>query len=236
MKKSFRFYLISWIVLLILFNVIAFVVPGASGQETHTTSFWIGYGCITLAMIGQLACAYYALKESNKQKLFYNISLVTTSYTGLILSVVFGGLCMLIAILPYWVGVILCTIVLALNAIAVLKAAAAVSLVSGVDEKIKAQTLFIKSLTVDAESLLACAATPEAKAACKKVYEAVRYSDPMSNDVLVGVESQITLKFNVLSDAVMSSADTVSTLADELIILIDERNKRCKLLKKGGPL
>lgn len=70
-----------------------------------------------------------------------------------------------------------------------------------------------------------------AKAACKKVYEAVRCSDPMSNDALAGTESQITLKFAEFSDAVQSGSNDISKLADELTILLNDRNKKCKLLK-----
>ena len=194
-------------------------------------AFWAGYIFITIAFIGQLVCAYIALKTDDKTKLFYNIPIIRISYTGLILTVVFGALCMAIPNLPNWVGIIVCVLVLAFTAIAVIKAKAASDVVENIDKKVKAQTMFVKSLTVDAESLLARAATPEAKDACKKVYEAVRYSDPMSNDALAGVESQITLKFNEFSNAVTGGADNIGNIADELVILIGDRNKKCKLLK-----
>ncbi|MBQ9949706.1 MAG: hypothetical protein IJO93_03170 [Clostridia bacterium] len=92
--------------------------------------------------------------------------------------------------------------------------------------------MFIKSLTVDAESLMSRAKSETIKAECKKVYEAVRYSDPMSNGALVSIESDITIKFSKLSEAVISeNSETVATLADEIIILLGDRNKKCKLLK-----
>ena len=138
---------------------------------------------------------------------------------------------MVIPNLPNWVGIIVCLLILAFTAIAVVKAKAAADVVEKIDNKVKAQTLFIKSLTVDAESLLARVATLEAKDACKKVYEAVRYSDPMANDALAGVESQITLKFNEFSNAVTSGADSIGNLANELVVLIGDRNKKCKLVK-----
>ena len=232
MKKGFKYYAIAWAVLFTLFNVIAFVSVGWSGYEKYTASFWIGYVFITISFIGQLGCAWVALKESNLQKLFYNISLITTSYTGLILSFVFGGLCMLISPLPYWVGTILCAALLAFNVLSVVKSTAAVDFVNTVDEKIKVQTFFIKSLTVDAECLMAKAKNAEVKAACKKVYEAVRYSDPMSNDMLASLESQITIQFAKLSEAVENdNAEVVSVVAENLLILLTERNKKCRLLK-----
>jgi len=232
MKKVFKFYSVIWAVLLALFNVISFVSVGWAGIEKYTPSFWIGYAFITLSFIGQIVCAYFALKDNDIKKTFYNVSLIAASYTGLILSFVFGGLCMIISPLPYWVGIILCAIVLGFNITAVVKATAAIDIVSGIDEKVKESTLFIKSLTVDAESLMSRAKSENIKAECKKVYEAVRYSDPMSNDAFVSVESDITIKFSKFSEAVVSEdSEAVVTLAEEIIILLGDRNKKCKLLK-----
>lgn len=232
MKKIFKFYSAVWAILLVLFNIISFVSVGWAGIEKYTPSFWIGYIFITLAFIGQIICAYFAFKDNDIQKTFYNVSLIATSYTGLILSFVFGGLCMIISPLPYWVGIILCTIVLAFNIIAGVKATAAIDIVGGIDKKIKEDTFFIKSLTVDAEGLISRAKSENIKAECKKVYEAVRYSDPMSNGALASVENDITIKFSKLSDAVVfDDSEAVVTLADEIIILLGDRNKKCKLLK-----
>ena len=173
-----------------------------------------------------------AVKDNDIKKTFYNVSLIAVSYTGLILSFVFGGLCMIISLLPYWVGILLCAIVLGINVIAIIKASAVVDIVSSIDEKAKESTFFIKSLTVDAESLMSRAKSETIKAECKKVYEAIRYSDPMSNGALVSIESEITIKFSNFSDAVVSDKFNVaSECATELVILIDERNKKCKLLK-----
>lgn len=232
MKKRFGSYFVIWAVLLALFNVIAFVSPGWADYDKYTDSFWIGYAFITVTFIGQLICAGAALTETNAQKLFYKISLATTSYSGLIATFVIGGLCMLISSLPYWIGILACSIVLAVNIIAVTKAAIVIAEVERIDQKVKQQTFFIKSLTVDAETLMARAKSDDAKAVCKNVYEAIRYSDPMSSDMLTGVESQITIKFAALSNAVAAEdADAINAAADEVLILVKDRNSKCKLLK-----
>lgn len=232
MNKNFKYYALIWAILLAVFNVICFITPDeAAGMSKFGGAFWVGYVFITVAFIGQLVCAYIALNTNDKTKLFYNIPIIRVSYTGLILTLVFGAVCMAIPNLPNWVGIIVCLLILAFTAIAVIKAIAASDVVEDIDAKVKAQTLFVKSLTVDAESLLSRATTPEAKDACKKVFEAARYSDPMSNDALAGVESQITLKFNELLEAVSGGADNVKNIADELVILIGDRNRKCKLLK-----
>ena len=232
MKKGFKFYATAWVILLALFNVIAFASAGWTGHEKYTPSFWIGYIFITISFIGQLACAYSAFKADSAKKLFYNISLIKTSYIGLIVSFVVGGLCMLISPLPYWVGVVACAVVLAANILSILKGTAAVAEVERIDSKIKAQTSFIKMLTIDSDTLMAQAKSDGVKAECRKVYKATRYSDPMSNDELASVESQISAKFEELSDAVKADDFTsVTEIANEVVILIGDRNKKCKVLK-----
>lgn len=231
MKKNFKLYLVVWGVLLALFNVIAFVVPSLPTHEKFTSSFWIGYILITIMFVGQLVCSLMAFKADNAKKLFYNISLIRTSFIGLIVSFIVGGLCMLLSFLPYWVGIVVCAIVLAVNVLSVVKATAAIGEVERIDEKVKVQTFFIKSLTVDADTLIARATTEEAKVECRKVYEAIRYSDPMSHDALASVESQITLKFNELSEAVVNNSGNIAEISKEVVILVGDRNKKCKLLK-----
>lgn len=232
MKRNFKFYLSIWAILLILFNIIAFVSVGWEGQEKYTASFWIGYVFITLTFIGQLFCAYIAFQAENLRKMFYNIPLITISYTGLICSFIFGGACMIISTLPYWISVIVNAIILAVTAISVIQAKLAGDIVSETDDKVKGNTIFIKSLTADAESLLARAKSEVAKSECKRVYEVIRYSDPVSNELLAGIESQITIKFAEFTLVVNEEEDDrVKAIADELVILIGDRNGKCKLLK-----
>ena len=232
MKKTFKSYFVIWAILLVLFNVVAFVSVGWEGQEKYTASFWVGYIFITLALVGQLFCAKVAFEAKNLTKLFYNLPLISVSWTGLLVSFVIGGLCMLISSLPYWVGVIVCSVVLAITAIAVIKANVVAEAVTEIDKKIKTQTFFIKSLTVDAEGLLARANSEEMKVECKKVYDTIRYSDPMSHEALSGVESQITLKFVELTEAVAGDEmEMIKKLAREVCVLVDDRNKKCRLLK-----
>lgn len=233
MKKGFKYYLSIWVILLAVFNVAVFVSPGeAGGYSKFGGAFWVGYIFITLAFIGQLICSYFAFKADSLQKFFYNLPLIRISRIGLVLTLILGTLCMAIPNLPNWIGIILCLAVLAFTAISVIKATAAGDIVSGIDEKIESKTSFIKLLTADAEALMSAAKTPELKAEVKKVYEAIRYSDPMSNAALEEINEQIQNQFSVFADAVKAEDfDLASSYSDELIILIDNRNKKCKLLK-----
>ena len=233
MKKSFKAYVVIWAIFLAVFNVICFVTPGeAAGMSKFGGAFWVGYIFITLAFIGQLVCAVMAFKEKSMQKFFYKLPLITVSYTGLVLTVIVGAVCMAIPNLPNWVGIIVCLLVLAFNAVAVIKANAAAGIVSDIDDKVKTQTAFVKLSTVEVQNILNRAKTEKVKAECKKVYEAIRYSNPMSSPALAEEEAEISAKIRNLKSAVLSGEDeTAISTAEELVLLIKERNNKCKLLK-----
>lgn len=231
MKKGFRSYFLAWLILLALFNVIAFVSPGWIDVEKYTSSFWIGYAFITVCFLGDLLCAHRAMQAENARKFFYNLPLITVSYSALIVSFLVGGACMLTSTLPYWIGVLVCAVVLALFALAVVKATAAADLVEQVDEKVRNETAVLRDLTYRAGSLADRAVTGEGRAACRKVYEALRYSDPVSSDALAVPEAKIVVKLDELAEAVDKNADSVVPLSEELLLLIRERNERCKSLK-----
>ena len=232
MKKSFKFYLIGWALLLIIFNIIAILVPALPTLEKTTPSFWIGYTFINAAFIGQVICAGMAFKDDSIKKTFYNIPLFSISYAGLISSFIVGLICMIVPILPYWIGAIICPFIFIVNLIAIIKAKIAIELVSDIDDKIDSAASFIYDMRAESETALAKAKTEQAKAASKKVRDAFKYSDPMSNEGLANIEAEINDNFALYIKAIAEgNDDTVVSKADELIGLINERNNKCKRLK-----
>ena len=232
-SKNFKLYAVVWAILLILFNVIVFATPSEyEGESKFTESFWIGYSVVTIGFVGQLACSYIGLKDDNLNKIFFNIPLLRVSVIGLVVSAVAGSVFMAIPTVESWIAAIICVVILAFVAIATIKAKAVGDIAESVEKKIKEQTFFIKNLTVDAQNLLARANTPETKEIVNKVYEAIRYSDPMSNDNLSEIEGRIGYEFKTFEMAVKSGDNAVvENQAKELLILIDNRNNNCKALK-----
>lgn len=226
MKKTFKSYIGIWAICLLTFNAIAFIIP-----NEMKGNFWAGYIFITLAFLGQLFCASIAFKAENATRFFYNFPLISISFFGTVTMLIIAGLTMAIPAIPIWVGIIFCLLILAFSAIAVISAAAAGETVAKIDETIKAKTLFIKMLTADAAALMARAQTDEAKEITKKVYEIIRYSDPMSNDALGSIEAQITLRFKEFEAAIGDQGEGAAALGEELILLVEDRNAKCKLLK-----
>lgn len=234
MKKNFKFYALIWAILLAVWCVVVFLVrPIIPGYViNYDARFWITFVFIAAAFIGNLVCADFAFKAENLKKMFLNLPLITVSWSALIAMLVVGSGLMMIPNCPAWIAAIVCIVVLAFNAVAVIKAVWVANTVNKVDEKVIAQTSYIKNLTVDTESILTRAKREPVKVECKKVYEAVRYSDPMSNEALSMIEAKITVKVDEFASAVSADdAEKAKEIADEIVILVGDRNKKCKALK-----
>ena len=231
MKKAIKFYSIIWFLALALFNIIVFVTPSDWGNK-YEGAFWAGYVFITVVFVAQLFCASFALKDESLTKTFYRIPAVSICYIGLVAMLIAGSISMLLPLIEQWLGIIVCTVVLVINAIAVIKSTTAATIVEVIDEKIAARTAFIKDLTAEVEALSYIASTAELKAEVKKVYEAFRYSDPMDNDSLSEICRQIKAKYSYFSDAVHAQDfDCAKATSAELIALIERRNILCKRYK-----
>ncbi len=229
MKKSRNTFIAIWAICFALFNVIVFVVPN---ENREADNFWIGYALITAALVGNLVCSIIALNSKSNAKVLYNIPFVTASIVEIVIATIAGAIFMAVTGIETWVAVIVAFIIVAISAIVSLIAKSAADTVGDIDDKIKKQTSFIKSITLDAEMLMTSATTPEIKAEIKKVYEAFRFSDPMSSDALNDVENRIQNQFNLLQEVVIAeNTERVSTVAKDLLSLIDYRNKKCKISK-----
>lgn len=233
MKKNIGAYMIGWLAALGLFHVVTFVTPNEiGGVSKFDTLFWVAYAFIIVFFIGQLVCTYFAFRADSLQKTFYHIPLFRISISALVAILVVGGLCMAVIQIPEWIGIIACSLVLTIYIMAVAKATIAIGTVSEIDKKIKVNTAFIRMLTADAQALMAKAQDEQLQNVTKKVYEAVRYSDPVSDPALCAVEDKITDKFKDFSAAVEArSMETAKTASEDLLSLISERNAKCKILK-----
>ncbi|MGN0459240.1 MAG: hypothetical protein ACI4IL_09745 [Eubacterium sp.] len=227
MKKNFNLYLIIWTVSIVAFSIITFVSP-----SEKIGSFWVGYIFVVAMFIVQLVCSYIFFKQEIKDKVFLNIPLLTISYIALFVSLIFSTVFIAVPNLPVWIAVTISVIVTAFDIIAIVSTNMAIGTIEKTETKLKAQTFFIKSLTVDAQTLMMKAKSEEIKEIAYSVYEAVRYSDPMSNDALAAAESSITIKFKELEKAVIDDNINLATdISNDLLILINDRNQKCKLLK-----
>ena len=198
----------------------------------YTVSF---YTAVAIAVLGYIFAVISTLigfkKQQNADGTFYGIPFLYSGTATYIILLILSVAALFSNLNPV-IQCVVALIVFAPALVKLLKNSAARELVTERGEQIKEQTFFIKSLTIDAQSLANSAKTDEMKTLANNVYETVRYSDPMSNPQLETIENEIGTKFNQFSAAVKSdNVALAKSTADELVTFIKDRNNKCKLLK-----
>ena len=234
MKKNFKYFGIVWLITLALFNAVTFITPAeiAGINRFSQPVFWITYSLISLAFVIQLVSAYAVCNKNTAEKVFLSIPLLRVGYVAIALSLVVGAGFMVVPVIPTWIGAIVCLLVAGFFVVGTIKVIAVADVVVGVGEKIEQKTDFMKVAVVEMESIMARATTTEIQAETKKVYEALRYSDYMSCAELLKIEVHIEDHIEQLKIAVTNEdLEMVQAETKELLLLIKERNSKCKMLK-----
>ena len=206
----------------ILINVIAFAVPTAK-----TATFWVAYVFTAIAFVSQIAIWNFAFKGADtlKSKLL-GIPLISVGITYLIVQIIAFAVFMALPLTATWIALVVCALILGFSAICLIGTETGREEINRVEEKVEKKVFYIKSLQVDVEMLASAETDTDTKAALTKLAEKIRFSDPMSNDVLANLESEISAKVNELK-----SAENKLEIITVLDSLITERNKKAKLLK-----
>lgn len=222
MKKNNLMSYLSLGIVFALFNVIAFVIP-----TDKTATFWTAYAFSVIAFAVQIPLWKIALgkKDTLKSK-FLGIPVIHVGITYLIIQLIAFAVFMIFPTLPMWLAVVVCAIILAISALCAIAGQAGANEINRVEEKIKVKRAFIQFLQTDVEMLTESETDAETKAELKKLAEKVRFSDPMSHEMLGELESLISAKVEEIK-----TASDKKTLIGEIEILLTERNKKCKILK-----
>ncbi len=230
MNKKFILYAVVWCVCCIIFNALTFLTPVAFNVVRG--GFWTGYVFILIAFVGQLACGYAVLGNESPQKTFYNVLLIIIVYACLAMMLVSGAICMIVPFVTIRRGAAICVTMLGISVIAVLAARFAVGTISETDEEIMTKSFMIRSLTAEAEHLVSSASDSEVRAESERIYDALRYSDPISSTALADIDGQIQKQFKAFEESANAGDhELCKANADSLISLLDKRNKQCRLKK-----
>ena len=234
MNKQFRNYLIFWLAMVSLFNVACFVSPAeVNGFNKYAGAFWPGYIFIMIAFAIHLGFSYFMLAETNRKKKILNAPLIVISFIELAIMVIAGTVCMGVPDLPAWLGIIICYAVLVLSIVFLVSAKVVGENTLEANIALNEKTDRFRGFTASASELLTLSADKEIKQSVQKVYDAIRYSDPVSSADLNAEETEIESMLDSLkNDVINGAADNVKAKADKLCALVEARNNRCMALKR----
>lgn len=219
-KNSTKGYVILGI-LFALVSIIAFAVP-----TTKTATFWIAYVFTAAAFAAQIIIWRTALgKEALKSK-FLGFPLVHIGIVYAVIQVIAFAVFMFVPTLPTWSAIVVCSIIAGVSAVCMISADAGRNEIEQVEAKVQKKVFYIRELQADIELLADNETNADVKTALTQLAEKIRFSDPMSNEQLADLEDKISTKIEELK----TTSSQLEIITD-LNSLLDERNKKCKILK-----
>lgn len=236
MKKGFKYYVIAWAIMFILFNAAVYFLPqeltllGGTYEKFGSVS-WVTLVVLELCFLLHLALTAAALNQKKLSGTFYRLPLIRLSHGCVIVTLILALVAML-AFIPSWIPLALALLVLAIYAFALLKAGTAAKLVEKVDKQAEASTWSMKNLYAAVATCADRCTDPELKKTVLKLADALRYADPVSSEATREAEAALQKQLYVLKSAVVDGdGDQIKTICTSMSAILADRNRRCKLGK-----
>ena len=210
-------------VLFVLVSVIVIVVP-----SVKTKTFWVIYAFTVIAFAIQLIIWKISLGSSKSLKgKFFRFSLI---YIGIIYLIIQISMLAVFLIFPtllsVWSTVIVCGMITGIAVICMIFSSVGGAEIERVSVKVRKKIFYIKQLQDDIEILTNEEIDVVTKTALKQLSEKIRFSDPTSDEHLADLEKEIIMKI-----AKLKSSESKTEIINELNSLLDERNRKIKILK-----
>ena len=220
-KNSTKGYVILGI-LFALISIIAFAVPTAK-----TATFWIAYVFTAAAFAAQIGIWRTALgKEETLKSKFLGFPVVHIGIVYAVIQVIAFAVFMFVPTLPAWSAIVVCSVIAGVSAVCMISADTGRNEIERVEAEVQKKVFYIRELQADIELLADNETNADVKTALSQLAEKIRFSDPMSNEQLADLENKISTKV-----AELKTASNKLEIVTELNSLLDERNKKCKILK-----
>ena len=207
-------------------------IKGDYATSRYSVEFYVTIAVAVLAFIFCcLATQLMFRKTDNLKKKFLGISIVYSGikyYTILLI-------CATVALIIHCslaFEIALSLVIFAIAVIELIVAKYSATCTINLEMKTANKTSFVKSITVDAQALMNRATNKSIKDDCKKVFESLRFSDPVDSIMLAEYDKRINLEFHELENAVnQDDAELVHKITEQCLSIISERNLHCKETK-----
>jgi len=225
MKKANVLWILLDLIFLVIFNAVFFVAGGFA----HNVSAWISYGFIHFAYLMLLITPVFICK--GKSMAVFGFSLYSVSSVYFLVELVVGVVFILIDPESFKAALLVQLCIAGLYGIALISNMIANESTADAQEKRAYQIDYVKKASAELKSLLDSVSDKDAKKRVEKVCDALYSSPVKSHPNLARTESQILILINDLGSEVSSgNKDRTISLADALLIAIDERNRQLKML------
>lgn len=227
-RKNGLLVALIYFVIFVAYNLIVFMV-----FKGFNTIFWISYSFMIAAFAIHVLCVFFILKNVSIRAVFFGIPLMSLS-VYFVCAELFCSIVFMIfkAAASVKLTILIQTLLLCVFIVIAIIAIMTRDVVQNVDSKIKENVYFMKSINAEVEMLVQKSHNADTTAALKKLAEIIKYSDPMSNQIVSLQEQKIMQYMTELSTAFDSgNMNLTKELCGKIELLFIERNKKLMISK-----
>lgn len=216
-------------IVLIAFLILSWAIP-----FQRTAAYWVGF---VFGIIGILAAALGMAaafkKGGDTRSKFYGFPIARIAVIYLVAQLIFSFILMgLSFIVPFWIGLIVCILILLGALLGFIAADAARDEIERQDVQLKQDVSSMRALQSKINVLVNNCEDTEVKAVVQKLARDFRYSDPVSSTDTAEIEEQLGILLAEVEDALLEGDNEGAIeLAKKLSGMLQERNRICKLAK-----
>ena len=224
--KNKIYLAIAYGIFFALYNVLVF-----SFVEVKTIVFLYSYIFTIIAFLLQVGTFIWLYHKKSGRESFLGLPLTIIGFIYLLLQIVASAIFMIIPEMSLKISNIIQSFILGIYLIVSLVILIVKNGIHGLKKQTHEERLFVK-ITED-ELLSLCEKTKDdaVKKQINNLCEMIRYSDPVSHPSIILIEQKISQKISSLFADIECNSKDVFEKIEEIILLISERNRKCKLLK-----
>lgn len=224
--NSMRIKLV-YLILFGVFNLLVFTI-----FKQHSAVFWLSYVFMTLAFAVQIGSMFLSFKNLEVETVFFGIPLASLSVYYFLSELAVGAIFMIFQQVSFTLALVIQVLILAAFLIVAIISFTARDTVQQISDNVRENVANLRAILIDIEMLKERCEDPQLKEKLRKLSETVKYSDPMSNDLVKDVEHNILEKVHELRIYLEENQiEEASNACRELELLYMERNKKLAISK-----
>ena len=224
MKKTNHLLFLLDSIFLIVFNLLFFLVGGSE----HYTSVWISYGFIHFAYFMLIISPI--LVRNGRSTAVFGFSIFSIVGTYFFVQLVVGVVFILVESESYKISLIVQLITAGIYAAFLISHMIANEHTADAQEVRQYQVDYIKQATGEVTAMIQAVSDLSLKKKLEKVYDAMSTSQVKTHPKVMQIESEILYAINDLRASCKSNHEKATDQATALLILIEEKNRKLRLI------
>ena len=210
------------VILFAVFSVIAFVIP-----YPKNTVFWIAYACGVFAILFQLYIFRSSFGKADARSRFYGFPIARLGIYYLVAQLAVSIIEIALSkFLPTWVVIIINVLILAVALTGCITTETMRDEIAAQDTKLKRSVSNMRELQSISATLADQTTDVDLKATLTKLADEFKFSDPVSSEKTMELESDLRRRIDDLQQAITESdANAAKVLCGKLSMCLKERNR-----------